>query len=132
MATDYIKAKDMIDTRFADAAGNYLGICDANITRTISSEFIVVLLAECNAHNGCNENIELEWENTTDAVGVWNKLQAGAGELRQGTGTVRVSPPARSRPRPGLGWQRSAPAGRHARPTRTGPRRIQPGSGPDR
>jgi len=52
-------------------------------------EFIIAMLVTTAAHAAAAESFRLEWKK--GAGGAWNLLQAGAGEIRQGTNTVLIN-----------------------------------------
>lgn len=89
MATDYIKPKSRNDSRIANSNGVWQAICDEDVTGwDLNDEFIIALYVEDNVRGVVTEELRIEWQKDG---GPWNQLQAAAGELRQGSGTVLVN-----------------------------------------
>ena len=75
-------AHSLYSSRIANEAVAWQEAEDTNVTGWIKTNEIVLATGlESNTHNGWTATVTLQWENTTDSIGVWNDL-SNTGEIR--------------------------------------------------
>jgi len=75
------------NSRIADGAGSYQGICDASIINwETSNKFVLSIWVLSTKHGGATETLKLQWRDNHDAPPAWADLGA-TGELKQGSAT---------------------------------------------